>query len=263
MLTEDSPNHVGAIERDPADHVSRLFGVWSCIGMMVLFGLGLVAFARFLPPPAPDLTADQITSVYLSNLVPIRIGTVLMTVSFPLLIPFAALVASELRSREGTFPTLTYIQVGSASAVAGLAALIPLVWAIAAFRPGETDPHITQAWNDFGWFLFLFMWPPASMWAVAVGIAILRDADSKPVFPRWVGYLSFWMAFLLFPGGLIVFVKKGVFAWNGLISLWIPLVVFFVWLVALLIFEIAHLGIKVGKRRRVREDSIAVDRGQK
>src|SRR5207248_2123003 len=99
---------------------------------------------------------------------------------------------------------------------------------------------------DFGWILFLFLWPPFTMWFVAVGIAMLCDSPSSPVFPRWCGYLSLWAAFLTVPAGCMLFFKSGPLAWNGLIALYIPLVIFFIWL----------LGITYVWAKKINRDSL-------
>jgi hypothetical protein len=41
--------------------------------------------------------------------------------------------------------------------------------------------------------------------------------------------MNFWMALLFLPAGLMVFFKTGPFAWNGLLSFWLPLVAFGIW----------------------------------
>jgi hypothetical protein len=45
--------------------------------------------------------------------------------------------------------------------------------------------------------------------------------------------LSLWDALLLVPDGLMAFFKVGPFAWDGIMAFYIPLTVFFVWLVGM------------------------------
>jgi hypothetical protein len=66
-----------------------------------------------------------------------------------------------------------------------------------------------------------------------VGIAILADKHEKPTFPRWAGYMSLWAGVLMVAPGLNVFFTDGPLAWNGAISWWVLLVIFFVWLITL------------------------------
>jgi hypothetical protein len=63
--------------------------------------------------------------------------------------------------------------------------------------------------------------------------AIFGDTRPHPLFPRWSAYLSLWNALLLVPGGLMAFFKIGPFAWDGIFAFYIPLLVFFVWLISM------------------------------
>ena len=84
--------------------------------------------------------------------------------------------------------------------------------------------------NDFGWFLYLYTWPPFSVWALAIALAILWDTSERPAFPRWAGYMNLWLALLLVPAGLMLFFKSRPFAYDGIITFWVPTVAFFFWI---------------------------------
>ena len=111
-----------------------------------------------------------------------------------------------------------------------VATLIPLVWALGAFRPQEISPEITRAINDLGFFLFTFAWTPGGAWFAILAITIFSDKAAQPLYPRWLGYFSLWCALLEVPAGLVIFFKSGPFSYNGLIALYIPLGIFFVWM---------------------------------
>jgi hypothetical protein len=76
------------------------------------------------------------------------------------------------------------------------------------------------------------LWPysTAALQNILIGVCALMDKRTQPVFPRWVGFFNFWMAFLLIPGGLLVFFKTGPFAWNGLLAFWLPASIYLFWL---------------------------------
>jgi len=64
---------------------------------------------------------------------------------------------------------------------------------------------------------------------VALAVATLRDQRAEPVYPRWFAYFQLWCALgvgLTF--GVWIF-KTGPLAWDGLIGFWIPVSVYFVW----------------------------------
>jgi hypothetical protein len=66
---------------------------------------------------------------------------------------------------------------------------------------------------------------------MATGLAILCDTSTSPVFPRWSGYLGLLMGWIQVAASLLVYFKTGPFAWNGLVSWYIPLTDFFLWFV--------------------------------
>jgi len=70
---------------------------------------------------------------------------------------------------------------------------------------------------------------------LAIAFAILGDRSEQPIFPRWLAYLSIWVAVLFLPAGAVTFFKSGAFAWNGLLAFWIALAAAMVWLVAMII----------------------------
>jgi hypothetical protein len=206
---------------------------WSGPVLMVVFSIGLILLARFFPPPAPTASAEDIVKLYQDHALGIRVGCFTMVIGLVFLVPWGTGIAMWTRHIDDRFAILSNAQIACVAMSTAIIVLIPTVWALAAFRPGQMDPDITRTINDLGWFLLLFAWPPFSIWNALVAIAILSDESDSPVFPRWSGYLSIWCALLLAPGGLMAFFKTGPFAWNGIMAFYIPLAVFFVWLVGM------------------------------
>ena len=198
--------------------------------LTVLFGLGWVVFARFLPAPSPTASAEVIANFYMGNEAGIRIGATLMMLSFGPWATWGAVVAAWTRRVETGTPVLSYVQIASLTISEMIGVLCALLWASASFRAGEVSPEITMVLNDMGWLMFLLPWPPFSAWCLAVGIAVLRDESPQPVLPRWVAGLSFLTAFLFMPALLPLFFKTGGFAYNGLLGMYLPLLIFFVWI---------------------------------
>jgi hypothetical protein len=62
-----------------------------------------------------------------------------------------------------------------------------------------------------------------------IGVPILQDRRTVPVFPRWSGYYCLWTALLVTPGSLVPFFKAGPFAWDGIMSWWVPVAVLALW----------------------------------
>ncbi|HEX4247863.1 MAG TPA: hypothetical protein VH008_08335 [Pseudonocardia sp.] len=210
----------------------RLF-IWAGPALAVVFGIGLIPLAGFFPPPAPSAGSAEIVRLYTEHALSIRLGCFVMIVGLVLLIPWGIAIAALTGRISRAGAMLASGQIACVAASTTLIELIPTTWALAAFRPGEVAADITRTVNDFGWFLLLFAWPPFSLWSVLVAIAVFADDSEVPLFPRWTAYLSLWNAFLLVPGGLMAFFKVGPFAWNGVMAFYIPLLVFFVWLVGM------------------------------
>ena len=87
---------------------------------------------------------------------------------------------------------------------------------------------------------------------LAIGAAILQDDRPRPVFPRWGGYLSIWCALLFAPGGVIVLFKHGPFGWNGLLTWWLGLTAFGIWLAAITVLLLRAIA-------QQRDEAPAVD----
>lgn len=211
----------------------QLLCAWSFVPFAVLFGVGFVVLAGFIPPPHPTDSAQEIKAMYQDDLTGIRVGMCLVAVSVVFLATWGSALAMQTRRIEAGVPVLTYVQVACFAVVTLIGELIALVFAVAAFRPDDVSADITRMLNDLGWFLFLFDWPPVALWYVAVGVAILRDQGEPPIFPRWAGYFSFWVAVLSVPSSLIVFFKHGAFGFNGVLALYVPVAVLFAWFIVM------------------------------
>jgi hypothetical protein len=209
----------------------------ACLGTGPLFGvlfiLGAVLLARWVPPfVAPGDGPREVLRTFAEHADRIRIGTFLACIGSTLVLPWGLVVASQVRRSEGRSPLIAYVLIGCAAIASVILVLTFCIWGTAVFRTSGIDPQLTRSLNDLGYIVFLFTAPPFSLWAGALAFAIFNDDAESPVYPRWLGYLSGWVALLIMPAGLVIFFKSGAFAWNGLMTLYVPAVVFFAWLVA-------------------------------
>ncbi|HEX9834492.1 MAG TPA: hypothetical protein VGA66_15675 [Mycobacterium sp.] len=134
----------------------------------------------------------------------------------------------------GVSPGVLYLDVASLANVGGGAAVITTIavsWTVMAFR--AENPLIVQAFNDLGFFLFLYTWPPFAIWMVILATAILRDVNPKPIFPRWVAYYNLYAALLMAPASFMGLFKDGPLAYNGVLAFWLVAIDFFVWMVVM------------------------------
>lgn len=215
-----------------ADRPSQLLCIWSGPAATLLVFLGLIVIGGFVPAQSPSASGKEIADFYSENATQLRVGMLVAMIGFTLLLPFGIAIATLTRQIENR-PFLSNVQIACVAVGVLEGVLSTVIWATAAFRPADIGPDITRMLNDLGWFMFLFDWPPFSVWLGAIGIAILRDDRVEPLFPRWAGYLNLWVAFLIFPAGLMAFFKTGPFGFNGLLALYEPVFLFFAWVIVM------------------------------
>jgi len=210
--------------------VNELVCAWCGPVSIALFTLGFVVLARFLPALPPGDSAAVTAAIFRDRGAEIKLGLILVQIALGLWLPWGVALVNRVRHSEGpTTTVLANLQLGAIAVTVAQLVIMTVLWELAAFRAGETTPWITQAFNDAGWFLLLFCFVPLTLWVLAMGVAILQDSSSAPAHPRWVGYLSLWVAVLLLPGAVLVYFKHGIFAWSGIVPFYIPLSAFFVW----------------------------------
>lgn len=208
---------------------------WGAHILFAVFFAGWILGCRFIPSPSPSDTAVEIARRFAENRAGIQIGATLMLLSMAFWAVWGAVVASWTRRARGGGRTLTYAQIVCMSVSEVVGVLCTSFWAIAAYRPGNIDPQITATLNDIAFMFFLLPWGPFSMWCLTVAVTVFRDRrmdDSEREFPRWVGYVSLLTAFLFAPAMLVLFFKHTAYGFDGLLGMWIPLLIFFVWVEA-------------------------------
>jgi hypothetical protein len=203
----------------------QMFGVWCGIGYLVVLFAGWGGLAGFLPPTAPSAGSGQIAVLYDSDFTRIRIGMVMTMFAALVFIPFAAVMAQFIARIEGTPGVLTYTFLLGGAGNMVLTFYPPVWWLTAAFRP-DRPADLIHLVNDMAWLQFLGGVSMYLAMPLAVMVASLCDKSAQPVFPRWCGYANGWLALTILPDQLLFFFQKGVFAWNGLFGIWIPVVVF-------------------------------------
>jgi hypothetical protein len=221
---------VSAGVSQPSAAVQRAMA-WCGVAFCVVYGAGIL-IAGFIPPPSPDDNATEISQFFADNTGRIRTGTLLMMLGGATMIPFFAVLTLQMRRIHDRFDCLALAQLLAGGIAVWVFTLPPIVFAVAAFRPGQ-DENVTQALNDLGWFLFVWNLGTVTCQAIVIAIAIFSDRSPDPVFPRWVAYLNVWVAIGFLPGALLTYFKTGIVAWDGLLAFWLAAVMFFSWILVL------------------------------
>jgi len=205
---------------------------WCGPALAVLFFIGFGLIARFLPPPSPALSAAGIANFYRENSFQIRVGMTIAMWAGTLCTPWVIALGLQMKRIEGSWAPLAYIQMAF-GILLPMQFIVPFYFFVTgAYRPERSNEAI-QELNDLGWLPFcglIFTWIGQ---CIVVGIAILGDKNATPIFPRWAGYLSLWCGIVTMGSELDVFFTTGPLAWNGLISWWMLVLVFFVWILSM------------------------------
>jgi hypothetical protein len=207
----------------------KKLGAWSGVSFFVLFSVACVALARFVPPPSPMLTGEEILATYASNTGGIGSAVVVAYFAACFLIPWSAIVSSEMaRIEGGPWPIISVSAFGAGVANA-VAFFLPFVfWAAAIYRM-DRPPELVRLMSDMAWLEFVMLYVPYAMQVIAIAIVGLGDKSATPTFPRWFCFLSFWIALGAVPGGIVIFFKTGPFTWNGAFGFWLPVAAFVVY----------------------------------
>jgi hypothetical protein len=220
---------------------------WCGPAIIAVFFVGFAGVARFMPPPSPTLSPDEVAAIFREHPDRIRVGLLMGMFAIGLIVPWGATLAVQLKRVEGRFSPLSYAQLASSVLVPVVFWLPMMCWLIAAYRPDQRLPSDLVLLNDAGWLMFVAMVFGGPPWLGSTGLAILRDRaverGVEPVFPRWSGYLTLWVLLLIVPGCLCVFFTTGPFAWNGLMAFWVVLTVFACWVLVmskLMLDAVAH-----------------------
>ncbi|MFA7597720.1 MAG: hypothetical protein WCY92_15335 [Novosphingobium sp.] len=179
-------------------------------------------------PPSPALPAAEIGDRIVSNLGDLRLGWVLGLVCMGFYLPWSAQISAHMARIEQHARTMTYTQLIGGALTVFVVSFAILCWSVATFRPGR-DPELMQLLTDFGWLSLETQWvlTTVQMWAMAfIGLA---DRSETPVWPRWVCWLSIWCGLTFIPASLTQYLKTGPFAWDGMLSYYIPYPAWLIW----------------------------------
>jgi hypothetical protein len=204
-------------------------------GISVVFlGIGFFLITGYVPPPHANDTARQLAHFYVTHRTRLRIGLVITLVAWAGYGTLTAVISMQMLRIEGPRrPVLALLQ-----ALAGTAGwvclLIPtMLLAVATFRAGQVSPQTTQTLHDLGWITAFMALTPFFVQLMAVAGAIFQDTSATPVFPRWLGYLTVWIAVSFAPGVLLIFFKTGPFSYQGLFVFWVPFLTFGAWILVM------------------------------
>ena len=227
----------------------QLISAWCGPAFLISFVLFWGVIGQNLPNPSPDLSAVDLAGRYITHLNDIRLGFIMSMIVIVLYMPWSALLAARMARVEGSFPVLAYLQLLGGGLTVMVVSFSAFFWATAAFRP-ERDPALIQLLTDLGWLCIDLQYACTTLQMVAAALVSLVDKSKTPLFPRWACFLTIWCGLSFFPASLTGVLKTGPFAWNGMLSYYIP---YFCWLCW---FTVASVFMIKDVRRRMRAVSV-------
>ncbi|WP_230592022.1 hypothetical protein [Rhodococcoides fascians] len=199
----------------PAAVIVTLVG-WSIAGVLPL-------------PIGPGAPQAEVMSFYLDNSVRTGTGFVIASLGIVLYAPLVALTTMHMLRIEGRRPVLAFTQLATGTATLLINGLPMLLWALATFRADRSADTVLLL-HDMGW---LILFPGIMLFClqnISIGLAVVTSDGS--VFPRWLGYLNFFVALSFVPDPLAFFFHSGPLAWNGVFVFWLALTTYCIFLCA-------------------------------
>jgi hypothetical protein len=216
----------------PRRNIDLRIAFWVVPTFYTLFGLIFVPLTRVMPPPRPDVTAQQMGNFLHQHALTIQIGFALLMV----IIGFAGvangIVVYEIK-RMSVSPVFAYAYLGALAVGALPGCLMAAISFLAAvFRP-DRDPQIVALLYDLTFLSFVGSLGCFSTAYLVFAIAILLDTNG--VFPKWLGYISIWQIVTELLAAPVFIFRSGPLAWNGSISFWMGTAIFGFWEVCLIV----------------------------
>ena len=206
------------------------------------FAATVVANFQYILPPSAADSAVKVVAEYLANTTRIRVATVIFIFSSILYTTWSVSIIQMVRRRERQWPILFNIMMVAVACEVVVVMFIGFFFGAAAWRPGETSPDVTQAFNDLGWLGVLFTGAPFALFQLALAASILMDRSARPPFPRWSAYLNIFASFFMCEACLLLFFKTGPFSQDGALVFYVPMIVFFVWIITFSILTVRAIN---------------------
>lgn len=209
--------------------VFELVGAWCGPAFALTFLFCFAYLGHNLPvPPSPSWDAPTLAKWIAENHDSLRAGWILGLVCMGFYIPWSAQIGAQMARIEEHSRVMTYSQIIGGALTVFVVSFGLLCWSIATFRP-ERDPALMQMLTDFGWLSLETQWVLTTVQMCAMAVIGLADRADRPVWPRWVCWLSIWCGLTFVPASLTQYLKTGPFAWTGIFGFYIPYPAWLIW----------------------------------
>ncbi|HWI42535.1 MAG TPA: hypothetical protein VNS81_02875 [Nocardioides sp.] len=214
----------------------RLF-YWAFTIFYSALSVGICLLGRATPPPRPNVTAEQAAAWFDHHQTGIQVGFV-----FLLLIAGGAAISNGIigyfmmRMSSGKMLAYAYIATMGVGAIPGFQVIL-VCWLTATFRD-DRSTDLMYLLYDLGMLSYNGSLGCFTAAYLVVALAILYDRNQ--IFPKWFAYITIWQVVTELLASQMWIHHSGAFAWNGVITLYIALVIFGIWIMGFLyLFRIA------------------------
>lgn len=222
---------------------NELISAWCGPAFLVTFVLFWGVIGQNLPNPSPALSAVDIAARFDESRGAIRLGFIVSLVTVVLYLPWTSLLSAQMERIEGPYSVMSKLQLLGGGLTVMVVSFSAMFWVVAAFRP-EFSPETVQTLTDMGWLCIDLQYACTTLQMLAAALVGLADKRATPLFPRWLCFLTIWCGLSFIPASLTGVLKTGPFAWNGLLSYYIPYACWLGW------FSIATYFMFAEVRRR-------------
>ena len=212
-------------------------------------GIGFALLLHMVPPPAPTWSAERTLHWVQDHQTSMLIGGAICTFFWMFFVSWMAPILLYVRRMERA-PLLTLTGAMFTAAGGAVITCIAVAFTMMAFR--AEDPTIVQMFLDLAFFLFLYTWPGFGLIMLIIAIAIFRDINPTPIFPRWVAYYNLYSCCAMAPASFMGLFQTGPLAYNGVLSFWLVSIDFFTW-----IFVMIFLTLKAIRKDEQRLQQLA------
>lgn len=210
---------------------------WAFTVFYTALTIGICLLGRATPPPRPNVTAEQAAAWLDHHQLGIQVGFV-----FLLLIAGGAAVSNGIigyfmmRMSSGKMLAYAYIATMGVGAIPGFQVIL-VCWLTATFRD-DRPTDLMYLLYDLGMLSYNGSLGCFTAAYLVVAVAILYDRNQ--IFPKWFAYITIWQVVTELLASQMWIHHSGAFAWNGVITLYIALVVFGIWIIGFLyLFRVA------------------------
>jgi hypothetical protein len=204
---------------------------WFFPAWYAAFGVIICVLTRVTPPPRPDVSAADKVDFFAQHGLTIQIGFAVLLILLGGAAVTNGLVAYHMmRMSVGHVFAYGYIGGMGVGALPGFL-LVAVCFLTATFR-ADRDPELVSLLYDLGMLSYNGSLGCFSAAYLVFAIAILYDKND--IFPKWFAYVTIWQIITEVIATQMYVFYSGPFAWNGSISFWWAVVIFTVWLGALI-----------------------------